>query len=54
MRSLPDVNVLIALRDAAHTQHVRAHEWLRASIKDGWASCPLTQNGVVRIMSQPG
>ena len=53
MRSLLDVNVLIALLDAAHTQHVRAHDWLHKSIKEGWASCPLTQNGVVRIMSQP-
>ena len=54
MRALLDVNVLIALLDAAHTQHGRAHEWLGKSIKAGWASCPLTQNGVVRIMSQPG
>lgn len=54
MRSLLDLNVLIALLDAAHTQHVRTHDWLHKSIKEGWASCPLTQNGVVRIMSQPG
>ncbi len=53
MRALLDVNVLIALLDAAHTQHTVAHAWLRANIGLGWASCPITQNGVVRIMSQP-
>ncbi len=53
MRALLDVNVLIALLDAAHTQHTQAHAWLRAHIAHGWASCPITQNGVVRIMSQP-
>lgn len=53
MRALFDVNVLIALLDAAHTQHATAHAWLKANIVQGWASCPITQNGVVRIMSQP-
>ena len=53
MRALLDVNVLIALLDAAHTQHATAHAWLRRDIRHGWASCPITQNGVVRIMSQP-
>jgi toxin-antitoxin system PIN domain toxin len=54
MRSLLDINVLIALLDAAHTFHQRAHQWWGANIKSGWASCPLTENGVVRIMSNPG
>lgn len=54
MRALLDVNVLIALLDAAHTQHAAAHAWLRRNIGAGWASSPITQNGVVRIMSQPG
>jgi toxin-antitoxin system PIN domain toxin len=54
MRALLDVNVLIALLDAAHTQHDNAHGWLRRNIGKGWASCPITQNGAVRIMSQPG
>ena len=53
MRALLDINVLIALLDAAHTHHARAHAWLRGNIAAGWASCPITQNGVVRIMSQP-
>ena len=53
MRALLDVNVLIALLDAAHIHHVRATEWLTREIAQGWASCPLTQNGCLRIMSQP-
>jgi len=54
MRALLDVNVLIALLDQAHPQHETALSWLKASIKHGWASCPITQNGCVRIMSQAG
>jgi toxin-antitoxin system PIN domain toxin len=51
MRALLDVNVLIALLDAAHVHHAAATRWLDANIESGWASCPLTQNGCVRIMS---
>ncbi len=54
MRALLDVNVLIALLDSDHVQHGRARAWLKENIKHGWASCPLTQNGCIRIMSQPG
>jgi toxin-antitoxin system PIN domain toxin len=53
MRSLLDVNVLIALLDAGHIHHRRASDWLVREIDQGWASCPLTQNGCLRIMSQP-
>ena len=53
MRALLDVNVLIALHDREHVHHERAAQWLEANIEDGWASCPLTQNGCLRVMSQP-
>ena len=53
MRALLDVNVLIALLDAAHIHHQRASQWLEHSLHHGWASCPLTQNGCLRIMAQP-
>ena len=53
MRALLDVNVLIALLDAAHIHHRLATTWLRQNIRLGWASCPLTQIGCVRIVSQP-
>lgn len=52
MRALLDVNVLIALLDQAHPHHVVALSWLKVNISQGWASCPITQNGCVRIMSQ--
>jgi toxin-antitoxin system PIN domain toxin len=53
MRSLLDVNVLIALLDADHSLHSRAAGWLATNGRRGWASCPITQNGCVRIMSHP-
>ena len=54
MRALLDVNVIIALLDPDHAFHERAHAWWAANRTRGWASCPLTENGVVRIMSHPG
>ncbi len=53
MRALLDVKVLIALLDAAHVHHRQAKAWLSQNIRQGWASCPLTQIGCVRIISQP-
>lgn len=53
MRALFDVNVLIALLDAAHVHHRRARSWFEANVQHGWASCPITENGCVRILSQP-
>jgi toxin-antitoxin system PIN domain toxin len=54
VRALLDVNVIIALLDPDHAFHERAHLWWAANRRRGWASCPLTENGVVRIMSHPG
>ena len=53
MRALLDINVLIALLDPDHVFHVRVHDWWKGHSKRGWASCPLTENGLVRIMSNP-
>lgn len=50
---LLDVNVLIALIDPAHVQHDTAHTWFKARGGRSWASCPLTENGVLRIVSHP-
>jgi len=52
-RALLDINVLLALLDGDHVDHRRAHEWLDDEIEAGWASCPITENGFVRIISQP-
>jgi toxin-antitoxin system PIN domain toxin len=54
MRALLDVNVLIALLDADHTMHARATHWWAEHAPTGWASCPITQNGCLRIMAHPG
>ena len=54
MRALLDVNVLIALHDQDHVHHRQAAQWLTQHAQLGWASCPITQNGCLRIMSQPG
>lgn len=54
MKALLDINFIIALLDPDHSFHERAHAWWSKHGKDGWASCPLTENGVIRIMSNPG
>jgi toxin-antitoxin system PIN domain toxin len=53
MRALLDINVLIALLDQDHSMHAQASRWLADAGERGWASCPITQNGCVRIMSHP-
>ncbi len=53
MRALLDVNVLVALLDSDHVDHRRARDWLSAQIRQGWASCAVTENGFVRVISQP-
>ena len=53
MRALLDVNVLIALLDASHVTHSAAMTWLSDNVQKGWASCSITQNGCVRILSSP-
>ena len=53
MRALLDGNVLIALLDADHLHHRAAIGWLERNVSAGWASCPITQSGCIRIMSQP-
>jgi toxin-antitoxin system PIN domain toxin len=50
---LLDVNVLIALIDPAHIQHDPAHEWFAKQGRRAWATCPLTENGVLRIVGNP-
>lgn len=54
MRALLDVNVLVALLDTDHATHREALAWFGKHAKLGWASCPITQNGCLRVMSHPG
>ena len=52
-RALLDVNVLLALLDSDHVDHLHVHEWIEDGLSDGWSSCAITENGFVRIISQP-
>ncbi|MBN9242186.1 MAG: PIN domain-containing protein [Mesorhizobium sp.] len=53
MTFLLDVNVLIALIDPGHIAHDSAHDWFGKEGKQSWATCPLTENGVIRIVGNP-
>jgi toxin-antitoxin system PIN domain toxin len=51
--SLLDVNVLVALFDPGHVHHDSAHQWFGSNHLDGWATCPITFNGTLRILCNP-
>jgi toxin-antitoxin system PIN domain toxin len=51
--ALLDVNVLVALFDAAHVHHEAAHDWFSDHRKDGWATCAITENGFLRVLTNP-
>jgi uncharacterized protein len=50
---LLDVNVLIALADPAHVQHDAAHEWFDRVGARSFATCPMTETGLLRILGNP-
>lgn len=50
MTFLLDVNVLIALIDPGHVAHDDAHGWFEQTGNAAWATCPITENGVLRIV----
>ncbi len=50
MTFLLDVNVLIALADPFHIFHDPAHQWFKPTGSEDWATCPTTENGLLRIM----
>ena len=49
MRSLLDVNVLVALAFPLHSAHRAAHAWFQREPDRLWATCPLTQAGFLRV-----
>ena len=51
--ALLDVNVLVALFDPDHVHHDLAHDWFLNQRRAGWATCPLTENGLIRVLSSP-
>lgn len=54
MITLLDVNVLIALVDAEHIHHQPATRFFPQAQAHGWATCPITENGFLRILGRPG
>ena len=53
MIALLDVNVLVALAWPNHVHHDAAHAWFSEQRLNGWATCPLTEAGFVRISCNP-
>ncbi len=51
--ALLDVNVLVALFDPNHVHHEIAHDWFADQREAGWATCPITENGLVRVLANP-
>jgi toxin-antitoxin system PIN domain toxin len=51
--ALLDVNVLVALFNPDHVHHDLAHDWFADHHANGWATCPLTENGFVRVLTAP-
>jgi uncharacterized protein len=52
-RYLLDVNVLVAMSWPEHASHITALKWITRHGHEGWATCPFTQAGFVRIVSNP-
>jgi len=52
--ALLDVNVLLPLFDEEHPNHDAAHAYFESQRADGWATCPFTENGLIRLLTRPG
>ena len=53
MITLLDVSVLLPLFDSEHQHHELAHDWFEEQRRRGWATCPITENGFVRLVTNP-
>lgn len=51
--ALLDVNLLVALFDPDHVHHELAHDWFADHEADGWATCPVTEAGFLRVLTNP-
>ncbi len=47
--ALLDVNLLVALAWPSHVHHATAHGWFSHRRPLGWATCPTTEIGFVRV-----
>jgi uncharacterized protein len=52
MAALLDVNALVALVDSDHVEHQAIQKRFMSRYRFGWAPCPVTDNGMVRVLSQ--
>jgi toxin-antitoxin system PIN domain toxin len=50
---LLDVNVLIALMDPVNIHHEKTQNWFGSVGRQSWATCPLTENGLIRVVGNP-
>lgn len=50
---LLDVNALVALAWDSHVHHASIRHWFATNASAGWATCPLTESGFVRVSSNP-
>ena len=53
MTFLLDVNFLVALFDRLHVNHEAAHHWFERKGRASWATCPITENGFLRVVTNP-
>lgn len=51
--ALLDVNALVALGWDSHIHHVRMRKWFNENAATGWATCPVTESGFVRVSTNP-
>jgi uncharacterized protein len=51
--ALLDVNALVALAWDSHVHHAPMRAWFVANSSAGWATCPITESGFVRVSSNP-
>ena len=52
--ALLDVNALVALAWDSHVHHEGVRAWFVAHSANGWATCPVTESGFMRVCSNPG
>jgi toxin-antitoxin system PIN domain toxin len=53
MTYLLDINLLVSLFDLQHVNHEASHNWYALRGINSWATCPITENGFVRVISNP-
>jgi len=51
--ALLDVNALVALAWDSHVHHATMRTWFAANSASGWATCPITESGFVRVSANP-